>query len=162
MASMPYRVRVERNRLRFAAAHMATFGGQLEPLHGHNYQVAVEVEGDLTDDGWVIDFSDLKSMTQALCDQLDHKFLLQCDSALLEIQETADGWNITFGERRYSLPKSDVALLPLENTMSEQIARWMASRLREALATSGVTNLTSVTIEIEEMPGQWGGWSEPL
>ena len=50
---MQYRVRVERNKLRFAAAHFATFGGECEPLHGHNYAVSIEVEGSLTDDAWV-------------------------------------------------------------------------------------------------------------
>ncbi|MCH8850006.1 MAG: 6-carboxytetrahydropterin synthase, partial [Chloroflexi bacterium] len=63
---MPYRITVERNTLRFAAAHFATFAGQCEPLHGHNYDVSVEVEGELAEDGWVIDFSSLKSMTRAI------------------------------------------------------------------------------------------------
>ena len=42
---MEYRVRVERGQLKFAAAHMATFAGQCEPLHGHNYAVTIEVAG---------------------------------------------------------------------------------------------------------------------
>ena len=78
---MQYRVTVERNKLKFAAAHFATFGGECEPLHGHNYAVTIEVEGALTDDAWVCDFSTLKSLGKALCDQLDHKFLLQSDAA---------------------------------------------------------------------------------
>ncbi len=45
---MPYKVTVERNTLRFAAAHFATFEDSCEPLHGHNYDVIVEVEGELT------------------------------------------------------------------------------------------------------------------
>ncbi len=54
------RVTVEAVRLRFAAAHMATIGDELEPLHGHNYSVSCRVDGSLTGDGWVIDFSALK------------------------------------------------------------------------------------------------------
>ena len=57
-------VRVERNRLRFAAAHMATFAGDCEPLHGHNYDLFVEVEGELTDESWVIDFSLIKQLAR--------------------------------------------------------------------------------------------------
>ena len=60
-----YRVRVERNKLKFAAAHMATFEGQCEPLHGHNYAVTIEVAGTLTEDSWVIDFAALKSSVKA-------------------------------------------------------------------------------------------------
>ena len=40
-------VEVRGVRLRFAAAHMATLEGELEPLHGHNYSVACRVEGEL-------------------------------------------------------------------------------------------------------------------
>jgi 6-pyruvoyltetrahydropterin/6-carboxytetrahydropterin synthase len=159
---MPHKVRVERNTLRFAAAHMATFGRQLEPLHGHNYQVAVEVEGGLTGDGWVIDFSVLKEITHELCQGLDHKFLLQRQSMLLDIEESAASWRVRYSDREYVFPKSDVVALPLDNTMSEQIARWLASRLREVLVSRGADNLTSITVEIEEMPGQSGAWSEAL
>ena len=35
---------------RFVAGHMATFSGNCERLHGHNYEVAAEVEGELTSD----------------------------------------------------------------------------------------------------------------
>ena len=38
-------VTVERQRLRFAAGHFATFADELEPIHGHNYDVFVEVVG---------------------------------------------------------------------------------------------------------------------
>ena len=159
---MTYRVRVERNTLRFAAAHFCTFEGQCEPLHGHNYDVSVEVEGGLTEDGWVIDFSTLKSMTRALCQELDHKFLLQRDSVALQIDEGKSNWKVRFLERGWVFPKSDVLPLPVENTTAEQLARWFASRLRERLAARGATNLTSITVAVEEMPGQTGLWREEL
>ena len=64
-------VTVEGIRLRFAAAHMATLGGELEPLHGHNYEVHCRVEGDLTDDRWVIDFGVLKRVLREACEALE-------------------------------------------------------------------------------------------
>ena len=45
---MTYRITLEQNTLRFAAAHFATFGGDCEPLHGHNYGVTLELAGSLT------------------------------------------------------------------------------------------------------------------
>ena len=39
---------------------MATFRGECEPLHGHNYDIIIELEGELSDDGWVWDFGELK------------------------------------------------------------------------------------------------------
>ncbi len=159
---MAHRVTVEGNTLRFAAAHFATFEGQCEPLHGHNYDVSVEVEGELTEDAWVIDFSALKSMTRALCQELNHKFLLQRDSKVLQIDEGKSNWKIRFRERGWVFPKSDVLPLPIDNTTAERLAEWFAGRLREALAAQGATNITSLTVGIEEMPGQAGWWREEL
>lgn len=151
------RVSVERNRLRFAAAHMATFGGQCEPLHGHNYELIVEVEGDLTEDSWVWDFGDLKRRTKALADELDHKFLLQRESRVLAITEHADSWEVAFESRRYVFPKSDVAALPIDNTMAERLAEWLAERLLAGLQASGGKAIHKLTVGVEEMPGQ-AGW----
>jgi len=152
-----FRVTVERNRLRFAAAHMATFADDLEPLHGHNYDVMVEVEGELTPEAWVWDFGDLKRIVKAIADELDHKFLLQRNSRELAIVEGNDTWEVCYRERRYCFPKRDVAALPIDNTTAERLAEWFASRLREALAERGASNVRRLTVGIEEMPGQ-AGW----
>ncbi len=157
---MPHRVTVERNTLRFAAAHFTTFEGQCEPLHGHNYDVLVEVEGELTEDSWLVDFSALKSMTRDLCRELDHKFLLQRDSNVLRIDEGKSNWKVRFKERGWVFPKSDVVVLPIDNTTSERLAEWFAGRLGAALTVRGVTNITALTVGIEEMPGQAGWWRE--
>lgn len=151
------RVTVERNRLRFAAAHMATFGGACEPLHGHNYDVFVEVEGDLTEDGWVWDFGDLKRTTKALIDPLDHTFLLQRNSTLLGMDEGERTWTVRFGAKEYVFPKEDVTPLPVDNTTSEQIAEWLAGKLVVELRAKGAVSLRRLTVGIEEMPGQ-AGW----
>lgn len=151
------RVTVERNRLRFAAAHFATFLGECEPLHGHNYDVSVDVEGDLTEDSWVWDFGDLKRLTKAIADELDHKFLLQRESRVLAIAEGADDWEISYGGRRYVFPKTDVAALPIDNSTAERLAEWFAERLRAALAEGGAATIRRLTVGIEEMPGQ-AGW----
>ncbi|OAI43770.1 hypothetical protein AYO38_02545 [bacterium SCGC AG-212-C10] len=153
------RVSVERNRLRFAAAHMATFAGTCEPLHGHNYDIIVELEGELTDDSWVWDFGDLKRTVKAIADELDHKFLLQRDSRMLEIEERPFAWAVRFEEREYVFPKSDVAVLPIDNTTSERIAEWMAGELLATLTARGAVNVRSLTVGIEEMPGQTGWYT---
>ena len=160
---MRRKVTVERNRLRFAAAHFATFRGECEPLHGHNYDVFVEVEGDLTEDAWVLDFSELKALTKEQCDRLDHKFILQRESRVLRIQEHAESWEIAFGERqRYVFPKSDVCALPIDNSTAERLAEWLAGELRRELLSRGATHLTRITVGVEEMPGQAGWFSQTL
>ena len=159
---MPHKVTVERNTLRFAAAHFTTYEGQCEPLHGHNYDVLVEVEGELTGDSWVVDFSALKSMTRDLCRELDHKFILQRESKVLRIDEGKSNWKVRFGDRGWVFPKSDVVALAIDNTTSERLAEWFAGRLRAALAARGATNITALTVGIEEMPGQTGWWRDNL
>ncbi len=154
------RVTVERQTLRFAAAHFTTFEGQCEPLHGHNYEVIVEVEGDLTGDSWVIDFAKLKNLARALCDELDHKFILQRGSKALEIDEEEAKWKVRFGERLWVFPESDVVALPIDNTTAERLAEWFAGRLKQALRAEGATNITAVTVGIEEAPGQTGWYGE--
>ncbi len=152
-------VMVEGVRLRFAAAHMATLGDDLEPLHGHNYIVRCRVEGALTADGWVIDFSEVKRAVRHACEALDHRFLLQRGSHLLEITEDDDGWAIRFGDRRYRFPAADVVALPIENTTADLLAEWIAGRVSEALKAGAHSNVTRLTIEVEEMPGQWGSYA---
>jgi 6-pyruvoyltetrahydropterin/6-carboxytetrahydropterin synthase len=153
-----YRVRVERNRLKFAAAHFATFEGRCEPLHGHNYAVTIEVAGTLTDDSWVIDFSTLKAMGRELCDELDHKFLLQRDTRDLEIDEGMSNWKVRFRERGFVFPKADVIPLAIDNSTAERLAGWFVARLKESLRARGATNLTAITVGVEEAPGQ-AGWA---
>jgi 6-pyruvoyltetrahydropterin/6-carboxytetrahydropterin synthase len=155
---MRTRVTVERNTLKFAAAHMATFAGQVEPLHGHNYAVVVECEGPLTEDAWVIDFGRIKQSMRRLCDVLDHKFLLQQSSHLLSVTEHADAFELrTIEGRRYLFPRADVLPLPIRNSTAEQIAGWLHDRLCEDLLAAGITTLESITIGVEEAPGQ-AGW----
>lgn len=151
------KVTVERNRLRFAAAHMATFSGSCEPLHGHNYDVMIELEGELTADSWIWDFGAVKRAARALTIDLDHHFLLQRNSRYLEIEELADSWAIGFGDRHYQFPKSDVYVLPIENTTAECISEWFAGKLIASLKEQGATQLAKVSVGIEEMPGQ-AGW----
>lgn len=154
------KVTVERNRLHFAAAHMATFRGACEPLHGHNYMVIVEMEGGLTEDSWVWDFGELKRMTKSICDELDHKFLLQRSSTKLTIVEREGEWEVSFpGHGRYIFPESDVAPLPIENTTAELLAEWFAGRLRAMLAEAGATSMERLMVGIEEMPGQTGWYT---
>lgn len=155
-------VTVEGVRLRFAAAHMATLGDELEPLHGHNYAVRCRVDGALTDDRWVIDFSLLKRYVREACEHLDHRFLLQLNSPLLDITEGDGGWTVQFGERSYRFPASDVAPLPIENTTAELLAQWIAGRVVDALEDGGHSNVTRIAVDIEEMPGQSGGYARDL
>jgi len=136
---------------------MATFSGDCEPLHGHNYDVIIELEGPLTDDGWVWDFGATKRAARAITESMDHKFLLQRNSKQLDILEAENSWKVSFKGRGYVFPKSDVLALPIENTTAECMSEWFAVQLLEALRAQGASHITKLTVGIEEMPGQ-AGW----
>ncbi len=157
---MPYRVTVERNRLRFAAGHFATFADELEPIHGHNYDLFVEVEGPLTEESWLIDFSLLKRLARDVCQTLDHKFLLQMDSRTLAIRDLDSHFEVQYRDQPpYRLPKRDVAALPIDNTTAERLAEYIAGQLKPALAADAPPGLVRLRVGVEEMPGQ-AGWYE--
>lgn len=151
-------VTVEGVRLRFAAAHMATLGDELEPLHGHNYEVSCRVEGPLTSDGWVMDFSVLKRLVREVCERLDHRFLLQMRSPLLEILERGDSVTIKHGPNSYVLPAKDVARLPITNTTAELLAEWIANEVRASLPWE-YDNIRRILVNVGEMPGQSAGFT---
>src|SRR5215510_6075186 len=106
------KVKVEGGYLRFSSAHFITFGGKCERLHGHNYGVLVEVEGELGEDKLVFDFTVLKRLTREICQRLDHRFLLPLHNSHLQIEEQGDVWEIRYGSKRYLFPREDTIPLP--------------------------------------------------
>jgi 6-pyruvoyltetrahydropterin/6-carboxytetrahydropterin synthase len=150
-----YDVRVE--GIKFDAAHFATYGGHCEPLHGHSYEVAAQVEGTLGDDSLVVNFIFLKAKLRELSQLLDHRFMLQCRSTMLQIDSTEATWRVkTPTGQDYVFPKQDVVPLEVDNTTAERLAEWFSGRLWQSLRERGATNLTSLQVEVWEGPGQRG------
>ena len=148
------RINVYGPQLKFAAAHFTTFGGDCEPLHGHNYAVSAELHGELTPDSWLFDFVELRRIVAALCEELDHRFLLPTESRQLSAERRDGHWHIAFAERRYVIPEEDVVALPIDNSTAERLAEWLAGRLAAELRSRGTENLSSVAVTVEEAPGQ--------
>ena len=61
----------------FASAHqLRGYKGKCENLHGHNWKVVVETQGNnLNEIGLLIDFHELKKILKSILDYLDHKNL---------------------------------------------------------------------------------------
>jgi len=62
---------------RFAAAHnLRGYHGKCESLHGHNWDVTVKVASEVLDElGMVVDFKELKGLTENILEELDHTYL---------------------------------------------------------------------------------------
>lgn len=51
----------------FSCAHFIAYEGYREKLHGHNYTIEATVYGSLNQDGYVVDFSDIKKIIREAC-----------------------------------------------------------------------------------------------
>jgi len=152
-----FRISVSKDYLVFSSAHFITFKGhQCEALHGHNYRVGVRAEGSIDDEClFVVDFSIIKKMVRKYVDQIDHKVLLPTRNPKLTITEQGDRVHVAyFGTPTYIFPKTDCAMLPIENTTAEMLARYLAGLVREELGREGITNLSLLELEVEENFGQ--------
>ena len=117
MSSSRFKVKVTKDYLVFCSGHFITYeGDRCERLHGHNYRTAVEVEGDLDENHYVIDFIALKDMTRAITDELDHRMLLPTRNPLIGLHEEGANLRVTYGDRMWSFPRDECVLLPIANT----------------------------------------------
>jgi len=155
MPAERYSVRVSKDYLVFSAGHFITYDGDhCERLHGHNYRVAVEIDGELDKNQYVFDFIALKDYTRAITDTLDHRMLLPTQSDLIRVEERDGGVHVRHGDRRWQFPREDCVLLPLANTTAELLARYIGQRLLEVLRREKNYEPTALRVEVEESFGQ--------
>ena len=158
-----FRVSVTKDYLVFASAHFITFAGhRCEGLHGHNYRVAVTIEGALNREAWfVFDFVELKRIMKQLCDEIDHLVLLPLESDRVKVFEEGDNVRVDVdGRPRYLFPRRDCALLPIPNTTVEMLAKLLTTRLRSEIEGKGASALTAIEMEVEENFGQTAVYRE--
>jgi 6-pyruvoyl tetrahydropterin synthase/QueD family protein len=157
------KVKIEGGYLRFSAAHFITFGGKCERLHGHNYGVLVEIEGELGKDKLVFDFTILKRLTREICRRLNHHFLLPLHNPHLQLSRVEnDAWEIRFQEKRYLFPRVDVIELPIDNSTAERIAEYICSELLNALAAYETSHLHTIMVGVEESATQMAYYKQPM
>ncbi len=155
--SEQYRVRIEKERLVFSAAHFITYDNNVcEPLHGHNYHVAAEVHGPLDSNHYVIDFIMLRDVLQEIVDALDHRMLLPTGHATIRVQEEGLEVLVTHGKRRWVFPREDCVLLPVVNTTAELLAHYIAQQLLDGLEKRLGQRPSHLSIAVDECDGQWG------
>jgi 6-pyruvoyltetrahydropterin/6-carboxytetrahydropterin synthase len=150
-----FKVRVTKDYLVFCSGHFITYeGDQCERLHGHNYRTAVEVEGDLDSNHYVVDFIALKDMTRAITDELDHRMLLPTRNNLIRLQEDGPNIRVTYRDRFWSFPREECVLLPIANTTAELLGDYIAARLRQEMEGRGWEIPRVLRVEVEESFGQ--------
>ncbi len=150
---------LEKEYFKFSCAHFLIFAdGSKERLHGHNYQVQVEIEGDLGDQGLVIDFLDAKPLIRELCDSLDEHWLVPGDHPELKVEHLEDGHSsVVYRAARYLVPTDELLVLPINNTSVENLSTWFGRELkRRLLERFGGSRVRRLRVAISETPGQRG------
>jgi 6-pyruvoyl-tetrahydropterin synthase len=151
-----FSVHVAKENLKFSAAHFIAYAGFREPLHGHNYQVGVYVEGGLANTGYVIDFGLIKKLTKEIVDRLDEHTIIPVDSDCLTIDGPVDGKiRVRYENDEFVFPASDVCLVPIVHSSAEELARYIWNQLTDALkARDALSDVTMLEVSVAEGPGQ--------
>lgn len=150
---------LEKEYFKFSCAHFLIFpDGTKERLHGHNYRVRVEIVGDLSDRGLVIDFIEAKPVVRELCDELDEHWLVPADHPELKVLRRDDGHTeVAYRGAQYLAPSDEVMILPINNTSAENLATWFGSELLSRLESRfGSSQVRRLRVAVSETDGQSG------
>ena len=100
--------------IRISAGHrLLHHDGKCARPHGHNYDITVEIRGELAETGWVVDKGDVTD----IIDEWDHMFLVQTGDPLIEAFETSgDGDSLVVLNHP---PTAEVMSVILEERMLE-------------------------------------------
>jgi 6-pyruvoyltetrahydropterin/6-carboxytetrahydropterin synthase len=149
-----YSVRIAGDRLIYSAAHFIVLpGGICEPLHGHNYRVAVDLGGPLDEIDCVIDFAAMLDAMKSILAEIDHAMLLPAQSRQIQVEAGEQEVEVRFGDRRWVFPREECRILPVASTTVELVAKYLVERLLERLSANGLPRPAWLRIELEESPG---------
>lgn len=147
---------LHKQNFKFSSAHFLIFNKQAaERLHGHNYQVKVNIsvppEKELNKDGYFVDFNVFKKIIKAKLDEWDEMVLLPAKHEDMNFTEKGPSLEVRFRDRFYVFPKNEVLRLPVTNTSVEQLSQLLAQYFIQEFKAYGVQK---VQVSVEETRGQ--------
>ena len=157
MMHQSFEVRIRKEALKFAAAHMTVFpDGTKEPLHGHNYVPTLSVRlGDVSFKN-MIEFSKFKVAMKKISLLWDEKILIATENPFFKkVKQSKSSVEFLLCDKRYVLPRDEVIFLKVDNitceTLAEAYLDFLEAELDEIFE---LDHVQSVTVDIEETPGQ--------
>lgn len=126
-------VAIDKIAAHFSASHALISDDIEEGLHGHNYQVGIEIEGKPDSDDIIIDFLYLDKMLNNLLSEWDHYVLLPLNNPNMEINVRENNLDIEYGIRFYSIPNDEVKVLDCTNVTTEALTRLLGEKVQNQL-----------------------------
>lgn len=150
-----YTIHLAKETFKFSCSHFTILAeDRAERLHGHNYQLKVDISVDSVDSqlGMAFDFNAIKPLIRSFCDRLDERILLPLQSPFLHLRQGAQQVDVSFGKKHYSFPTEDTLCLPLTNITSEELARFACEALIDDMKS--LPNWSALQVHVEETRGQ--------
>jgi 6-pyruvoyltetrahydropterin/6-carboxytetrahydropterin synthase len=111
--------------------------GKCKNIHGHSYKMMVELDGDLNENGMVMDYYDLKKIINPIVENLDHAFMVYVeDIHVIEFLEKI---------------KSKKVIVNFESTV-ENITRYFLS---EIIKKDLPVNIHNIKVRVCETPDDY-------
>lgn len=144
-----------KQNFKFSAAHFLIFDEKnAEKLHGHNYQVKVELDFGKSSagaKGFQVDFNILKKGIHERLQLWDEMVLLPALHPEMKTEKKGAVLEVRFRDRFYAFPANEVHLLEMNNTSVENLSSALAAEFFEKFKAYGVGKLR---VYVEETPGQ--------
>jgi 6-pyruvoyltetrahydropterin/6-carboxytetrahydropterin synthase len=101
--------------------------GLCKNIHGHSYKMIIEFEGELDEQGMVIDFYDVEKIIAPIIDELDHAFMVKDDDKLtLEFLEKLNSKRIVVDF----------------NSTAENISKYLLNEISQSKLPSNIKKLS--------------------
>ena len=109
--------------------------GLCKNIHGHSYKMIVEFEGDLNEQGMVIDYYDVEKIIDPIIEKLDHSFMVnKKDKVVIEFLEKMN---------------SKKVVVDFEST-AENISKYLVNDISLSKLPS---NLKSIAVRVYDTEG---------
>jgi len=109
--------------------------GKCKNIHGHTYKMRVEIEGDLDENGMVMDYYDVSEIISPIVDELDHSFLVkETDKEIIDFLVKLN---------------SKKVVVPFETT-AENITLHLLEKIKERITSDRIKRIKVRVYETEK------------
>ncbi len=106
--------------------------------------------------GMAFDFNVIKPLVRGITEYLDEYVLIPQKSPYLIIGQKLDSVHVSFADKKYVFPASDIRLLNVVNITAEELSKYIAEELLKELQKqpSAFKQIREFSIGVQESRGQ--------